>query len=305
MGSQAPIQPAFSSYRGQMSDMNAKPRVVIIGCGYVGSALGRRLVVDGYDVVGTTTSSQRVAAIRALGITPVVLDTADVGRLRHVLEDRDAAVLCVAPRADRRDYRVTYLQTARNLIEAARLTAVSRFIYTGSTRVYPQNDGEWVDENSPTQPTDENARILLETEQVLLDGAKSVGADRPALAAVLRLGGIYGPGRGALDSIFRSAGKQRDDGDFYLNRIHVDDIVAALAALLGSDFQGVLNLCDDHPQTRQSFFDAALASEGLAPIDWTSPSGRQNRGKRVRNDLIKTTLGLVLRHPRRSLYTDR
>lgn len=288
-----------------MSDMNAKPRVVIIGCGYVGSALGRRLVVDGYDVVGTTTSSQRVATIRALGISPVVLDTADVDRLHDVLQDRDAAVLCVAPRADRRDYRVTYLQTARNLIEAARLTVVSRLIYTGSTRVYPQNDGEWVDESSPMQPTDENARILLETEHVLLDGAKTVGADRPALAVVLRLGGIYGPGRGALDSIFRSAGKHRDDGDFYLNRIHVDDIVAALAALLRSNFQGVLNLCDDHPQTRRSFYDAALASAGLAPIEWTSTSDRKNHGKRVRNDLIKTTLGLVLRHPRRSPCADR
>lgn len=304
MERQAPVQPAFSSYGGQMSDMNAKPRVVIIGCGYVGSALGRRLVVDGYDVVGTTTSSQRVATIGALGITPVVLDTADVGRLGHVLQDRDAAVLCVAPRAEQRDYRVTYLQTARNLIEAARLTTVSRFIYTGSTRVYPQNDGEWVDENSPTQPTAENARILLETEHVLLDGAKSLGADRPVSAVVLRLGGIYGPGRGALDSIFRSAGRQRDDGDFYLNRIHVDDIVAALAALLGSDFQGVLNLCDDHPQTRRSFFDAALASADLSPIEWTSSSDRKNRGKRVRNDLIKTTLGLVLRHPRRSSGAD-
>ncbi len=288
-----------------MSDMNTKPRVVIIGCGYVGSAFGRRLVVDGYDVVGTTTSSQRVATIRALGITPVVLDTADVGRLRHVLQERDAAVLCVAPRGDQRDYRVTYLQAARNLIEAARLSDISRFIYTGSTRVYSQNDGEWVDESSPTQPTDEDARILLETEHVLLDGAKTVGADRPALAVVLRLGGIYGPGRGALDSIFRSAGKHRDDGDFYMNRIHVDDIAASLEALLGSDFQGVLNLCDDHPQTRRSFYDAALAAAGLSPIEWSSSSDRKKRGKRVRNDLIKATLGLVLRHPRRSVCADR
>ncbi len=304
MERQAPVQPAFSSYSGRMFDMNAKPRVVIIGCGYVGSALGRRLVVDGYDVVGTTTSSQRVATIRALGITPAVLDTADVGRLRRVLQDRDAAVVCVAPRADRRDYRVTYLQTARNLIEAARLTAVSRFIYTGSTRVYPQNDGEWVDESSPTQPTDENACILLETERVLLDGVISVGVDRPATAVVLRLGGIYGPGRGTLDSIFRSAGTQRGDGDLYMNRIHVDDIVTALSALLRSEFQGVLNLCDDHPQTRRSFYDAALAAADLSPIDWVSFSDRKNRGKRVRNDLIKRTLGLVLRHPRRSVCAD-
>lgn len=285
--------------------MNTKPRVVIIGCGYVGSAFGRRLLVEGYDVVGTTTSSERVADIRALGMTPGVLDTADVGRLRDVLQDRDAAVLCVARRADQRDYRVTYLQTARNLIEAARRTEVTRIIYTGSTRVYPQNDGEWVDEASPTQPTGQNARILLETEHVLLDGVTSVGVDRPATAAVLRLGGIYGPGRGALDSIFRFAGTHRDDGDLYMNRIHVDDIVAALTALLRSKFQGVLNLCDDHPQTRRSFYDEVLAAAGLTPIEWTSSSDRKNRGKRVRNDLIKSTLGLALRHPRRSVRADR
>ena len=140
---------------------------------------------------------------------------------------------------------------------------------------------------------------------MLLNGVISVGVDRPATAVVLRLGGIYGPGRGALDSVFRSAGTHRDDGELYMNRIHVDDIVAALGALLRSKFQGVLNLCDDHPQTRRSYYDEALAAAGLTPIEWTSSSDRKNRGKRVRNDLIKATLGLALRHPRRSVRADR
>lgn len=285
--------------------MNAKPRVVIIGCGYVGTRFGHRLAGAGYDVVGTTTSPERVATMRSFGMTPIVLDTANVGGLHDVLRDREVVALCVAPRANQRDYRVTYLDSARNLIEAARHTAVSRIMYTGSTRVYAQDDGEWVDESSPTRPIHENARILLETEHVLLDGVKALRKGRPIATVVLRLGGIYGPDRDTLEFIHRSAGALRDDGDLYMNRVHVDDIVTALEALLGSAFHGVLNLCDDHPQTRRSFYDGVLVAAGLPPIEWVSSSDRDHRGKRVRNDLIKKTLGLDLGHPRRSVSGSR
>lgn len=299
------VEPARSVGVGGVSEMNAKPRVGIIGCGYVGTRFGHRLAGAGYDVVGTTTSPERVASMRSFGVTPIVLDTANVAALHDMLRDRDVVALCVAPRANQRDYRVTYLDSARNLIEAARHTAVSRVMYTGSTRVYAQDDGEWVDESSPTRPTQENARILLETENVLLDGAKALRRDRPVTTVVLRLGGIYGPGRDTLDFTHRSAGSQRDDGDLYMNRVHVDDIVTALDALIGSEFHGVLNLCDDHPQTRRSFYDASLAAAGLPPIEWISSSDRGHRGKRVRNDFIKKTLGFVLGHPRRSASGNR
>ena len=296
------VEPALSTCKGRVFEMRAKPRVGIIGAGYVGTRFGRRLADAGYDVVGTTTSPERVATIRSFGMTPVVLDTADVDGLHDVLRDREVVALCVAPRANQRDYRATYLDSARNLIEAARHTAVSRVIYTGSTRVYAQDDGEWVDESSPTRPIHENARILLETEHVLLNGAKTLRKDGPGTTVVLRLGGIYGPDRDTLDFIHRSAGGQRDDGDLYMNRVHVDDIATALEALLGSEFHGVLNLCDDHPQTRRSFYDGVLAAAALPPIEWIPSS---DRGKRVRNDLIKKTLGLVLGHPRRSASEDR
>jgi len=274
-------------------------RVAIIGCGFVGSAVGRQLVASGHRVTGTTTTGSRTSSIRVLGIEPVVLDLANVNALHHAVRDRDVVVLCVAPRSRADGYRNTYLLGAQNLIEAVRGTPVTQIIYTGSTHVYGQDDGSWVDEDSPTNPPDENGRILVETERILLGSGSSGACDKQVMTTVLRLGGIYGGERDYLDFVHSQAGTRRTDGDMYINRIHVDDIVAAIQALLESPYHGVLNLCDDHPQTKRSFYDAVLAAADLPAISWTSRADEEGRGKRVRNTRIKETLGITLRHPRR------
>ena len=93
------------------------------------------------------------------------------------------------------------------------------------------------------------------------------------------------------------AGKERSDGDAYLNLIHLDDIVAALTALLAARHHGVLNLSDDRPLPRREFYDRIIAEAGLPATQWISAGSPPQRGKRVRNDLIKRTLGLTLEHP--------
>lgn len=274
-------------------------RVLIIGCGYVGSAVGRHLAASGHRVTGTTTNADRASLIRSLGIEPAVVDVADVDALHEVMRDHDAVVLCIAPRNRGDDYRNTYLLGARNLIAAVRGTPVMQIIYTGSTRVYGQDDGRWVDEESPIDPPDENGQVLVETERTLLGSDASATGDKPVMTTVLRLGGIYGGDRDHLGFVRSQAGTRRTDGDMYVNRIHVDDIVAGIEALLDRPYDGVLNLCDDHPQTKRSFYDAVLAAADLPAIEWTGRTDGAGRGKRVRNARIKEALGITLRHPRR------
>lgn len=280
-----------------MSAMPEHQRIAIIGCGYVGSALGEALVHAGHHVVGTTKSPARADALRALGIEAAVLDTADTARLHELLRDRDAVVLCVAAGRKQGDYRGVYLGSAHSLISAVKGTPVQRVVYTSSVGVYGQTDGSWVDESSPVEPREENGRILLETERTLLGGAEALAGDPPMGVSVVRLAGIYGPNRDLTARIKACAGSRRSDGEAFLNLIHLEDIVAALAALLPVRHHGVLNLSDDGPTTRREYYDRVIGQAGLPPIQWVRGDSPLNRAKRIRNDLIKQTLGLTLEHP--------
>ena len=283
-------------------------KIAIIGCGYVGSALGRELVRHGHDCVGTTTTPTRFHEIAGLGIRPALLDIADTNRLGGLLSDRDMAYLTIAAGRADRSYRETYVDGAASLMAAAgangangangaagaNCASLRRIVYTSSTGVYAQDDGSWVDETSDTKPDNDDGRALVDAERVILEGAERLGIT----ATVLRLAGIYGPSRDPADRIARMAGSERSNGDTLVNLVHRDDIVAALLRLVDVPYLGILNLAADTPTTRRSFYDRLVAARGLEPIRWAEKPGRNLRGKRVRNSLIKRELGLALAHPR-------
>lgn len=282
--------------------MNAnrqQDHVLIIGCGYVGAALGKALVEAGHEVVGTTTTPERLGELQRLGMKSERVEIHDVDRLHALMAHCRAVYLTIAPRQRGQDYRDVYLTGVRNLVAAAEGTPVTRLIYTSSTRVYGQDDGSWVDESSPTEPRDENGRILLEAERALLDGASrlrsATGGD--VYATVGRLSGIYGPGRDVSVRVRGLAGTQRSDGDVYVNLVHRDDIVKSLCHLLDVHHHGVLNLSDDRPTLRREMYDRILAEAGLPPIVWRTEGQTSSRGKRVSNAKIKSLLDLTLRHP--------
>lgn len=245
-------------------------------------------------MIGTTRSPDRFAAIEALGVTPRLLGVDQVDAMADLLADREAVLLSVGASRRDGDYRAVYLQAAQNLATTVGATPVRRIIYTSSTSVYHQNDGQWVDESSPAHPVHENGRILLETEQVLAAIRARTGGMN---ISIVRLAGIYGPGREIADFVRRAAGTTRRDGQVYLNMVHLDDIVDALSRLMGTSQDGVLNLADDHPIPRRSFYDRWLADLELEPVRWVAASSPA-LGRRVSNARIKRRLGWSPRHPR-------
>ncbi|MBI4718620.1 MAG: SDR family oxidoreductase [Planctomycetes bacterium] len=285
-------------------------RVTILGCGYVGCAIGERLAAQGQRVVGTTTTPDRQATIAAGGMEPQLLRLDEVPALHRLLSDSDAVVLTVAPGKRGGAYRDVYLAGARSLLLALPLTPVRHLIYTSSTRVYGQDDGSWVTESSPAQPADEAGQVLAATERTLRWGVAALSPGAPGtvcgtalpgchtIVTVLRLSGIYGPGRDPRPRICAQAGGERHDGEEFVNMIHRDDIVDAVVALLHRPYDGVLNLTDDEPLRRRDYYDRVLAAAGLPPICWTTPQAELYQGKRVSNEGIKQHLGLTLRHPR-------
>jgi len=226
----------------------------------------------------------------------VVLDLSDTEHLASILADRDTVYLTIAPKRQDQDYRSVYLAGVNHLLDVLPSTPVRRVIYTSSTRVYGQDDGSWVDEDSPTVPKDEKGQILLKVEQRLLEAAlDNTTGDKRAIT-ILRLSGIIGPGRDPADRIRLLTGTNRDDGNSYVNLIHRDQAVAAMIQLRSVPHTGVLNLSDDTPQLRRLYYDLLLSEAGLEPIRWED-SDHPSRGKRILNDRIKKLLDINLRHP--------
>lgn len=257
-------------------------RVLIAGCGYVGSALAAELVARGDEVHGLKRTAEGLPD----GVAPVVADVTHPATLGQVPADVDAVVYAVS--ADRRDeaaYRAAYVDGLANVLEAS--GRVERFVHVSSTAVYGQTDGSWVDEDSPTEPSAFSGRILLEGEELV----------RRAGGTVLRLAGIYGPTRTRLVDRVRSGRATCPPEVRYTNRIHRDDCAGALAHLLRLDAPApVYNAADDDPAERCQVL-TWLADQLGAPTPQRAaePSARGGN-KRVSNRRL-TASGYDLRYP--------
>ncbi len=276
-------------------------RVLIVGCGYVGLPLGAALVARQHTVVGVRRSAAAAQEMRAEGIEPAVADLADRSSLDRLPLPFDWVVNCAAAGGGGRDeYRRTYLEGNRHLLDWLGASPPARFVYTGSTSVYGQTDGGDVDETSPTEPTAATAAVLVNAEQLLLSAQR----EREFPTIVLRLAGIYGPGRGYWLRQFL-AGEARIEGEGHriLNLVHRDDVVGAILAVLERGQAGeVYNVVDDAPVTQRGMYTwlAARLNRPLPPTvpeDRSAPRKRGRTDKRVSNRKLKTEVGYRFRYP--------
>lgn len=199
-------------------------RILIAGCGYVGSALARMLVSDGHDVFGL----RRDPGDLPDGVVPVAVDLAAGTDLASIPGELDACVTSIA--ADGRApaaYEAAYERALRNLhVQLERESpALQRWVFTSSTAVYGQDSGEWVDEDTDPAPSAFSGRSVLTGEGII----RGSGVPFPV---ILRLGGIYGPGRTRLLDQVRRGEALCPPEPTWTNRIHRDDAAGALRHLL-------------------------------------------------------------------------
>src|SRR5262245_2085871 len=198
--------------------------VLIAGCGYIGTALGARLAADGYTVWGLRRQARELPP----GLHPVQADLTLPESL-HALPRGIDVVFYTAAAHGRTDaaYRAVYVDGVRHLLEALQQQRQRprRIFFTSSTGVYAQCHGEWVDESSSAQPTYFSGLRLLEGETFLRES--------PFPTTVVRLAGIYGPGRTRLiDSVRQGTASCPGGEPVYINLIHRDDCVGALYHLM-------------------------------------------------------------------------
>ena len=276
-------------------------KCLIVGCGYVGLPLGGELVRLGHEVAGLRRQASAENELKAAGIRPLVGDVTrpeSLGRLPHAF---DWVVNCVASGGGTaEEYRRIYLQGTRHLMEWLSATPPQKFVYTGSTSVYGQTDGSPVKETSPTEPLVETAKVLLETEKLLLTAA----GERKFPAVILRVAGIYGPDRGhAFKQFLKNEARIEGDGSRFLNMIHRDDLIGCLIAVLKGGRAGeIYNTVDDEPVTQANFFQWLAEELGKEPPPMVpeNPEADRKRGvtnKRVSNRKLKMELGHQFKYP--------
>jgi nucleoside-diphosphate-sugar epimerase len=272
---------------------------LIVGCGYLGSRVGERLLHRGDRVIGTVRSRARADLLRSQGIEPIIADVLEPASLAS-LPVADRAFYCVGfDRAAGVSMTTVYLEGLRNVL--ARLAGrVGRLGYASSTGVYGQADGEWVDEESPTFPAHESGRVVLDAEGVLRDVAASQGLP----VVILRFAGLYGPGR-----IPRRASLERGEPivgepDRPLNLIQVEDAAEAAVAALDRGQPGRIYLVsDDRPMARREYYALAARLLGAPAPRFVSPepgspeSLREESAKRVSNRRMHAELGVSLAYP--------
>ncbi len=265
-------------------------RVLIAGCGYVGSALAAELAAQGDEV----TALRRRPGVLPPGVRPLAVDLEDPVALAAVPDDLDAVVYAVSPGGgDAAAYRAACVTGVQLLAARLRGTPVRRWLLTSSTGVYAQQDGEWVDEDSPAEPSHASGRLLLEGEAVL-----RAAAPRPV---VVRLGGIYGPGRtGLIDRVRSGQASVAPGPPRYTNRIHRDDAAGILRFLLAHPDPAPLYLGVDSDPASEREVQGWLAERlGVPPPREApmAPESRRARGNRRCSNRRLRAAGYVLRFP--------
>jgi nucleoside-diphosphate-sugar epimerase len=237
--------------------------------------------------------------LTSAGITPLIADVSNREDLDKLPLPFDWVVNTVSSsKGGIEDYKQVYLQGARNLIDWLSQNPPKKFVYTSSTSVYGQDDGSWVREDSAAQPASETSRVLLETENVVLQAAR----ENKFPAVVLRVSGIYGPERGhAFRQFLKGAAQMSGSGQRFMNMIHLDDVVGAIIAALERGRPGeIYNASDDEPVTQLHFYRWLVEVLALDMPPFADEGADRKRGltsKRVSNRRLKMELGCQLKYP--------
>lgn len=270
---------------------------LIFGCGYLGKRVARRWLDVGDRVHAVTRSEARAAQFRRDGLLPIVADVMN-GSTLTTLPRASSVLYCVGfDRATGQPVRDVCVEGLKAVLQSLPLS-VERFLYVSTTGVYGQGHGGWVDESSACHPVRPSGAAYLEAEQAL----RSHGlGDR---SVILRLAGIYGPGRIPRCEEIRQGRPVRAPRSGHLNLIHVDDAVTVIvAAEQKAKTPACYVVSDGRPVPRQEYCREVARWIGApevrfeTPRPGSPPEQRATNNKRIRNTRMLAELGVTLTYP--------
>lgn len=274
-----------------------KPRLLIIGCGDVGMRL-LPLVRQRFRVFAVTSQAERREELRAAGAVPLVANLDHPHTLARLARLAHWIVHLAPPQSEgEKDWRT------RNI--AAILPDRTRLVYISTTGVYGDCKGAWVSETRPVSPKNLRARRRVDAESTLRNWARRSGSR----LAILRAPGIYADNRLPVERLKKGTPALQADEDVYTNHIHADDLarLAALALFRGRPGR-IYHAVDDTDLKMGDYFDAVADAMALPRPPRLARAELEravepvllsfmSESRRLRNDRIKTELGMRLRHP--------
>ena len=264
-------------------------RILIAGCGDVGTALGLDLGARGHEVFGARRTTHRLPA----PLRPVPVDLTDARAVERAVPAVDVVVYAVAAGSrDEGAYRRAYVDGVSTLLETleARDAPPRKVLFVSSTSVYGERGGEWLDETAPLAPRGFAGESLVAGERRMLTG--------PIPATVVRFAGIYGPGRGWMIERARAGARCAGDPPKFTNRIHRDDCAGVLAHLIELDdrCEDVYIGVDDAPVEECDVLAWLAARLDAPPPRRERGSAAQASGKRCSNARLRAS-GYRFRYP--------
>lgn len=273
-------------------------RLLVFGLGYSALTFVRSARGAAEAIVGTVRTQAKADALAdAEDIVTIVFDGHGPSEEVRDAIDEATHILVSIPPGDAGD--PVLLDHASDIASSRGLQSI---VYLSTVGVYGDHGGAWVDETTEPRPVSTRSVARLATENAWRNLAD--GAGKPL--AVLRLSGIYGPGQNALVNLAEGTARRLVKPGQVFNRIHVEDIAAAISAAFGKAADGVFNVTDDEPAPPQDVVVFAAALLGVEPPPETpfataqlTPMARSFYGenKRVRNERLKSVLGVRLAYP--------
>ena len=258
--------------------------VAILGCGYVGTAVAQHWRQQGLVVTVTTTRPERLEELRSVADRVVVMRGDDPEAVGSLLAHHHTLLICVGAGRGA-DYQRTYLDTAQTVLAGLdQAPQLGQIIFTSTGSVYGDYGGAWVSELDAPRPTTANGEIMVATEKALLAAARG-----DLQVCILRLGGIYGPGRELVKIYGRWAGTSRPGtGQEPSNWVHREDIVGAISLAQGGSLGGLYNLVQDEILPVGELVNRVCRHHSLAAVCWdrSQPSDRSYNA-RLSNQKLK------------------
>ncbi len=263
-------------------------RVFLFGAGYSAQAFAQRIIGEAERIDGTTRHEQKFPFLEQAGIKPLLFDGETPSpELLDRLAQSTHVVVSISP-GEGGDPAVAVVEEALR-----RADNTIRWIgYLSTVGVYGDHQGDWVDETAICKPVSRRSLERVEAEEAW--GQLSERHGTPL--AILRLSGIYGPGRNAFVNLKRGTARRIVKDDQVFNRIHVEDIAGSLRFLAGTNTGGIFNATDNEPSPPQDVVTYAAELMGVTPppaiafaeADMT-PMARSFYGenKRVSNQRIR------------------
>lgn len=271
-------------------------KIAIIGCGYIGYEIAKSLYEKGHFVTCTTINPERVEKLSKVSHKTLVMKGSDENEMHLILKNNDVIIVTISTKA-KIDFEATFLQTTQTIKKCAlQIGTPKTIIYTSKSSVYGNHDGMWVDETADLKAADDENKILIEGENIILSLK-----DLRWKVCVLRLAQVYGPGR-ELTKLYKMLYKKVIPGhaEYYTNMVHQHDVVGIVDYVLEHEIEGLYNVVDDDHPTRQEFSNLLSTKLNIAKPKYNPKlADFPDNNKRVSNFKIKE-IGYVFKFPHRT-----